>query len=94
LDAPDRYLTVTGADLLLTLVAYALYRWVKDSLDHRRALNETEALERRARVVADLAAGGVPAEDAQKVVTALSEAIAKRTEGDPALEAARALLKP
>jgi hypothetical protein len=40
IEEPQRF-AVTGVDILLGLAAYALYRWVKDYFDHRRALHES-----------------------------------------------------
>ena len=47
-EEPQRFVTVTGVDLLLGLVAYALYRLAKDYLDHRRALHEVDIARQQA----------------------------------------------
>ena len=79
-------------DVLISLAAYALFRWVKDSLDHRRAQNETEIAERRARIIQGLVADGFEPEKAQAVTEGLLKQIAKRTEDDPVLQKAVALI--
>jgi hypothetical protein len=91
-EQPDRYLTVTGADLLFSLAAYALYRFLKDYFDHRRARHEAELLQQQQQVVAALIQDGFPPKEAQATVVALLKGIAKRTEDDPALKTALGLL--
>ena len=91
-EEPQRY--VTGADVLFGVVAYALYRWLKDVFDHQRALREVEVLRRQEQVIADLIREGFPPKQAQAAVVALLKAIAKRTDDDPALKTARRLLGP
>ena len=90
--AAQRYVTLDPADPFLALSAYILYRYVKDTLDYRRAVNETEIAAQRIRLIARLVDEGFPQEKAQEAVTALLTTIAKRTEDDPALSKARALL--
>jgi len=85
-EEPQRFITITGVDLLLGLVAYALYRLVKDSLDHRRALHEVDIAEQQAQVIADLIDAGFPPKDAQAAAVALLKGIAKRTGDDPVLK--------
>jgi hypothetical protein len=89
---PQRFVTVTGVDLLLGLVAYALYRWAKDFFDHRRALNEITIAEQQAQLIKDLVEDGFPPKDAQATAVALFKGIAKRTEDDPALKTVRTLI--
>ena len=78
-------------DLLLGLVAYALYRLAKDYLDHRRALHEVDIAEQQAQVIADLFDAGFPPKDARATAVALLKGIAKRTGDDPVLKKALAM---
>ncbi|MBI3796027.1 MAG: hypothetical protein HY268_03535 [Deltaproteobacteria bacterium] len=89
---PQRFVTVTGADLLFSLVAYALYRWAKDFFDHRRALNEIAIAEHQAQLIKELVEAGFLPKDAQATVAALFKGIAKRTEDDPAFKTVRTLI--
>ncbi len=91
-EEPQRYVTVTGVDILITLAAYALYRWLKDYFDHRRALNEAEILREQEQVIAALITDGYPPQDAQAVTVALLKQIAKRNADDPVLTTAAGLL--
>jgi len=91
-DEPQRYFTVTGADILVTVVAYALYRWLKDYFDHRRALHEAEILGRQQQVIAALIRDGFQPKEAQAVTQALLRRIAQRTADDPLLKAAAGLV--
>jgi hypothetical protein len=43
--------TVTGADLFVGLVAYALYRWAKDYFDHRRAQGEIDIAKQQTQLI-------------------------------------------
>ena len=90
-EEPQRFVTVTGVDLLLGLVAYALYRLTKDYLDHRRALHEVDIARQQAQVIADLIDAGFPPKDAQATAVALLKGIAKRTVDDPVLKKALAM---
>jgi hypothetical protein len=90
-EEPQRFITITGVDLLLGLVAYALYRLVKDYLDHRRALHEVDIAEQQAQVIADLIDAGFPPKDARATAVALLKGIAKRTGDDPVLKKALAM---
>ncbi len=65
LSEPQRFVTVTGADLLIGLVAYALYRWAKDYFDQRRALAETDIASQQTQLISDLIAAGFPPKDQQ-----------------------------
>jgi len=87
-EKPQTFLTVTGVDILFGVAAYALYRLLKDYLDHHRAARETEILKRQAEVVTGLTEAGFPPELAQATAVSLLNGIAKRTEDDPALKKA------
>jgi hypothetical protein len=65
LEEPQRYITVAGVDILIAVAAYALYRWLKDYFDHRRALNEAEILRQQEQVVAALVKDGFTAKEAK-----------------------------
>ena len=90
--APPRY-TVSGLDLLLGIAAYALYRWLKEAFDQRRAAHEAALLDQQARVIADLIAAGVPPAEAQAVTLALLDRLQRRGSDDTAVQAALDLLK-
>ena len=90
-EEPQRFVTVTGVDLLLGLVAYALYRLAKDYLDHHRALHEVDIAKQQAQVITDLIDAGFPPKDAQATAVALLKGIAKRTGDDPVLKKALAM---
>ncbi len=92
IEEPQRYLTVTGVDILIAIAAYALYRWLKDYFDHRRALNEIEILKQQERIIAALIKDGFPPKDAQTVTVALLKRIAQRSADDPLLKAAAGLI--
>jgi hypothetical protein len=87
-DEPQRS-AVTGVDILLSLVAYALYRWAKDYFDHRRALRELDIATQQAQLIEDLIKAGFPRKDAQAAAIALLKGVATRTADDPALATAR-----
>jgi hypothetical protein len=87
-DEPQRS-AVTGVDILLGLVAYALYRWAKDYFDHRRALRELDIATQQAQLIEDLIKAGFPRKDAQAAAIALLKGVATRTADDPALATAR-----
>lgn len=89
-EEPRRY--VTGGEVLFGIAAYALFRWLKDGFDHRRALREAEVLRQQGEVLAALIRDGLPPKQAQAAVVALLKGIARRADDDPALKAARALL--
>ena len=91
-EEPQRFVTVTGVDLLLDLVAYALYRLAKDYLDNRRALHEVDIAKQQAQVIADLIDAGFPPKDAQAAASALLKGVAKRTGDDPVLKKALAMV--
>ena len=80
-------------DVFIGLAAYALFRWAKDYFDYQRAKNETEIAERRARIVAGLTADGFEPEKARAVTEGLFRQIAQRTEDDPVLQKAVALIR-
>lgn len=90
-EEPQRF-AVTGVDILLGLVAYALYRWAKDYFDHRRALQEIDIAKQQSQLIKGLIEDGFPPKDAQATAMALLKGIAKRTEDDPALKTARAFV--
>lgn len=79
---------ITGVDILFGVAAYALYRFVKDYLDHRRAVREAEILKKQAEVIAALTKEKIPPEMAKTTVVELLERIAKRTADDPVLKKA------
>jgi hypothetical protein len=81
-----------GDEVLIGIAAYALFRWTKGYLDHRRALNEVEVLRQQQQVIAALIQDGFSPEQAQAVVAALLGNIARRSGDDPALKAAFALI--
>lgn len=90
-DGTGRY--VVGVDdVLISLAAYALFRWAKDYFDYKRAQNETEIAERRARIIQGLVADGFEPEKAEAVTEGLFKQIAKRTEDDPVLQKAVKLI--
>ena len=91
-EEPQRFVTVTGVDLLLGLVAYALYCLTKDYLDNHRALHEVDIARQQAQVIADLIDAGFPPKDAQAAAFALLKGIAKRTVDDPVLKKALAMV--
>lgn len=88
----QRYITVTGVDILIAVAAYALYRWLKDYFDHRRALKEAEILKQQEQVIAALIKDGFPPNDARAVTVALLKRIAQRSAEDPVLKAAAVLV--
>jgi len=89
---PQRFVTVTGADLLVGLVAYALYRWAKDYFDHRRALGEVDIAKQQTQLINDLVSAGFPPKDAQATTVALLKNIATRSADDPVFSTLRGLL--
>ena len=91
IEEPTSY-TVTGVDLLIAVAAYALYRYLKDYFDKRRALNEVEVLKKQEEVIAALIEEGFYPKDAQAVTIALLENIAKRSSDNPAFKKAVGLL--
>lgn len=91
-EEPQRFLTVTGVDILIAIAAYALYRWLKDYFDHRRALKEVEILKQQEQIIAALIKDGFPPGDARVVTVALLKQIAKRNADDPVLKAAAGLI--
>jgi hypothetical protein len=91
-EAPERFVTVTGADMLFSVAAYALFRWAKDFFDNRRARNETAVAQQQQELIAALIVDGFPPKEAQAAAIALLNGIAKRTQDDPALKKAQALL--
>jgi hypothetical protein len=64
LNEPQRFMTVTGTDLLMGLAAYALCRWAKDYFDQRRALVETDIAKQQTQLINDLVPAGFPPKDA------------------------------
>ena len=90
-EGTGRYVAVAD-DVLISLAAYALFRWAKDYFDYRRAQNETEIAERRVRIIQGLVADGFEPEKAQAVTEGLLKQIAKRTEDDPVLQKAVKLI--
>lgn len=91
IEEPTHY-TVTGVDILIALAAYALYRFLKDYFDKRRALNEVEILKKEEEVIAALIEDGFYPKDAQAVTVSLLENIAKRSTDDPVFKKAVGLL--
>lgn len=92
LEEPQRFVTVSGADLLFGLVAYALFRWLKDYFDNRRALNEAEIIKQQALVIEALIEAGFPPKDARTAVITLLKNVSSRAAADPVLKKALALL--
>ena len=92
LSEPQRFVTVTGADLLIGLVAYAAYRWTKDYFDQRRAQGELDLATQQTQLITDLVTAGFPRKDAQATVVALLKNIATRSADDPVLTTMRGLL--
>jgi hypothetical protein len=90
-EEPQRF--VTGTEFLFAVAAYALYRWLKDFFDHRRALDDAALLERQEQVIAALIQDGFPPKEARATVLALHKALTDRGGDDPALKAARVLLE-
>src|SRR4051794_32662398 len=74
---PQRFVTVSGVDLLFSLAAYALYRWAKEHFDHRRAKGEAEVLQQQEQVIAALIEDGFRPKDAQAAAVALLGAMAR-----------------
>jgi hypothetical protein len=91
IDTPGRY-AITGAEVLLAMATYALYRLVKDRLDHHRALGEIELARKQAEIVVGLVDAGFPPELAQATTTALLENVRGKTADDPAIKAALVLI--
>ena len=89
---PQRYIAIGGADILIAVAAYALYRYLKDYFDRRRALNEVEIARQQERLIAALIEDGFPPDQAQVVAGALLKQIAERGADDPALKTATGLL--
>ena len=77
---------IASYGFLFLFVAYFLFRWAKDNLDHRRALNETEIAERRISIINALANDGWDKEVAENVTNRCLEVIANRTNDDPVLK--------
>ena len=80
------------SEILIGIAAYALYRFLKDYFDQKRALNEVEVLKKQEEVISALIDDGFPPEDAQAVTTAMLHNIAKRSADDPVLKKATGLL--
>jgi hypothetical protein len=91
-ETPRSY-TLTGADFLIGIAAYALYRWLKDHFDHRRSMNETEVVREQTQIIGELIKEGVEPEAAQAVTVALLDQIAKRGVDDPMLNKAAGIVK-
>ena len=91
-DEAQRYVTVTGVDVLIAIGAYALYRWLKDYFDHRRALNEAEILKQQETIVSALIKDGFPPKEAKAVTVALLKGIARRNSDDIVLRTAVRLM--
>jgi hypothetical protein len=83
IEEPQQYITVTAVDILITIAAYALYRWLKDNFDRRRALNEAEIVEEQTRITAALIRDGFQPKDAHHVTAAMLKEVAHRTADDP-----------
>lgn len=92
IEEPQRFLTVTGVDILIAIAAYALYRWLTDYFDHRRALQEADILKQQEQIIAALIKDGFPPKDAQAVTVVLLKRIARRAADDPVLKAAAWLI--
>lgn len=91
MEKSDRF--VVGIDdVLIAVVTYALFRWAKDYFDNKRAENETALAERQARITKQLIADGFPPDQALSATESLLKQIAKRTEDDPVLQKAVALI--
>jgi hypothetical protein len=87
IDEQQRFI-LGGADILIGIAAYALYRWLKDYFDHRRGMNETEILAQRTEIIAGMVRDGFKPEEAAAIVDKLLENIAKRGADDPTLQLA------
>jgi hypothetical protein len=90
-DETQRYVTVTGVDVLISVAAYAFYRWIKDYFDHRRALNEAEILKQQERIISALIKDGFPPREAKAVTATLLKRIAQRNADDIVLRTAARL---
>ena len=90
--APKHFGPISAGAVLLGVMAYVLFRWAKNVLDHDQAVRETEVLERRAEVVAWLVERGIPDETAQSIAMGVLEQMADRSKHDTILGKALALL--
>ena len=90
--APKRFGPISAGTVLLGVMAYVLFRWAKNVLDHDQAVRETEVLERRAEVVAWLVERGSPDETAQSLAMGFLEQMADRSKHDTIHGKALALL--
>src|SRR5689334_7814090 len=84
-EAPDKYLTISGAEMLLPVVGYALFRLVKDYADHVKELRATKILREQEKILSELIADGFPPEQARAVLEALRKGIADNAAVDPAI---------
>lgn len=74
---------MTGVEILISITTYALYRYLKDYFNQRRALNEVEILKKQEDVIAALIKDGFSPEEAQVVTTNMLHNIANRSSDDP-----------
>jgi fucose permease len=88
-----RSFTVTGMELLFAIATYALYRLAKEFFDNRRALNEVKIAMQQEKLISSLIKDGFPHKEAHIVAVTLLKGISKRTEDDPALKEAFAILE-
>ena len=91
IDELDHF-SVGGVDILISIAAYALYRWLKDYFDYHRNKNEGEILVERTELIARLVKDGFKLQDATMIVNTLLENIAKRSADDPALQLANGMI--
>ncbi len=84
--------TLAGVDVFIGIAAYALFRWLKDGMDRRRALNEVEILRQQEHILAGLIKDGFSAKEALAVTKALLAHAANRDKNDAVLKAAAGLI--
>jgi hypothetical protein len=90
---PQQYATIGGLDFLGMVAAYALFRWCKIYLDHRRQQSELDLARQQLQIVREVAEqDGLPADKVRPVVEKLLDKISKRSADDPALQAALKLI--
>ena len=92
MDEPQTYIG-SGAEILLAVAAYALFRFLKDYFDHQRGLNEVDVALHQEKIVKALIKDGFKPKDAAAVTGAMLDRIAKRGKDDPAFKTAVSLIE-
>ncbi len=75
-----------GFGVIISLVSYVLFRWAKDTLDHRRSLLNVVIVKQHIQIVQDLVDSDWPRDIAEPLVEHCFDAIYKRDKDDPVIK--------